>query len=172
MFLGLYPKCITCNGLTCGYASTYFFFTSILWLIHCCLHYTLYVNILHIHVQPGVALKLAKEGTETSTFWFALGGKQSYTSKNVTNDIVRDPHLFTLSFNRGKISCVVLLCIKFCYKIAYLFTDIWMFWPIINFVSSFATWMYQESYRWVCDCNFIMWTSTLLLGNLSAVYVF
>ncbi|KAH1194677.1 Villin-2 [Glycine max] len=54
-------------------------------------------------LRPGVSLKLAKEGTETSTFWFALGGKQSYTSKNVTNDIVRDPHLFTLSFNRGKL---------------------------------------------------------------------
>ncbi|CAK7342596.1 unnamed protein product [Dovyalis caffra] len=31
--------------------------------------------------KPGVALKHAKEGTESSTFWFALGGKQSYTSK-------------------------------------------------------------------------------------------
>ncbi|KAL5134834.1 Villin-2 [Glycine soja] len=56
-------------------------------------------------LRPGVALKLAKEGTETSTFWFALGGKQSYNNKKVTNDIVRDPHLFTFSFNRGKISC-------------------------------------------------------------------
>ncbi|KAK7396238.1 hypothetical protein VNO78_17102 [Psophocarpus tetragonolobus] len=44
-------------------------------------------------LKPGVALKLAKEGTETSTFWFALGGKQSYTGKKVTNDVVRDPHL-------------------------------------------------------------------------------
>ncbi|KAG4393645.1 hypothetical protein AAZX31_03G119500 [Glycine max] len=54
-------------------------------------------------LRPGVALKLAKEGTETSTFWFALGGKQSYNNKKVTNDIVRDPHLFTFSFNRGKL---------------------------------------------------------------------
>ncbi|RYR26437.1 hypothetical protein Ahy_B02g060670 [Arachis hypogaea] len=31
-------------------------------------------------LKPGVALKHAKEGTESSAFWFALGGKQSYTS--------------------------------------------------------------------------------------------
>ncbi|KAK7285611.1 hypothetical protein RJT34_20387 [Clitoria ternatea] len=54
-------------------------------------------------LRPGVSLKHAKEGTEISSFWFALGGKQSYTSKKVTNDIVRDPHLFTFSFNRGKL---------------------------------------------------------------------
>ena len=54
-------------------------------------------------LRPGVALKHAKEGTETSTFWFAVGGKQSVTSKKVTNDIVRDPHLFTFSFNKGKL---------------------------------------------------------------------
>ncbi|XP_061340327.1 villin-3-like [Gastrolobium bilobum] len=54
-------------------------------------------------LRPGVALKHAKEGTESSAFWFAVGGKQSYTSKKVTNDIVRDPHLFTFSFNRGKL---------------------------------------------------------------------
>ncbi|XP_029126782.1 villin-3 isoform X2 [Cajanus cajan] len=54
-------------------------------------------------LRPGVPLKHAKEGTETSAFWFAVGGKQSYTNKKVTNDIVRDPHLFTFSFNRGKL---------------------------------------------------------------------
>ncbi|XP_027367156.1 villin-2-like isoform X2 [Abrus precatorius] len=54
-------------------------------------------------LRPGVALKHAKEGTESSAFWFALGGKQSYTSKKVTNDVVRDPHLFTFSFNKGKL---------------------------------------------------------------------
>ncbi|QCD97413.1 gelsolin [Vigna unguiculata] len=54
-------------------------------------------------LKPGVSLKLAKEGTETSAFWFAVGGKQSYTSKKATNDIVRDAHLFTFSFNRGKL---------------------------------------------------------------------
>ncbi|CAJ2671479.1 unnamed protein product [Trifolium pratense] len=52
-------------------------------------------------LRPGVALKHAKEGTETSAFWFAVGGKQSITSKKVTNDIVRDPHLFTFSFNKA-----------------------------------------------------------------------
>ncbi|XP_059462286.1 villin-3 [Corylus avellana] len=53
-------------------------------------------------LKPGVALKHAKEGTESSTFWFALGGKQSYTSKKVAQEIVRDPHLFTFSINKGK----------------------------------------------------------------------
>lgn len=53
-------------------------------------------------LKPGVALKHAKEGTESSSFWFALGGKQSYTSKKVSLEIARDPHLFTFSFNKGK----------------------------------------------------------------------
>ncbi|KAK2976889.1 hypothetical protein RJ640_010812 [Escallonia rubra] len=52
-------------------------------------------------LKPGVATKHAKEGTESSTFWFALGGKQSYNSKKVAQDIVRDPHLFTFSLNKG-----------------------------------------------------------------------
>ncbi|KAI8562275.1 hypothetical protein RHMOL_Rhmol03G0022600 [Rhododendron molle] len=51
-------------------------------------------------LKPGVAVKFAKEGTENSSFWFALGGKQSYTSKKVTYEIVRDPHLFTFSFDK------------------------------------------------------------------------
>ncbi|XP_039691219.1 villin-3 isoform X3 [Medicago truncatula] len=54
-------------------------------------------------LRPGVALKHAKEGTESSAFWLALGGKQNYTSKKVTNEVVRDPHLFTLSFYKGKL---------------------------------------------------------------------
>ncbi|KAK7278925.1 hypothetical protein RJT34_23964 [Clitoria ternatea] len=54
-------------------------------------------------LRPGVAMKHAKEGTESSSFWFALGGKQSYTSKKVTNEVVKDPHLFTYSFNKGKL---------------------------------------------------------------------
>ncbi|XP_062117736.1 villin-3 [Humulus lupulus] len=53
-------------------------------------------------MKPGVSLKHAKEGTESSAFWFALGGKQNYTSKKVSTETVRDPHLFTFSFNRGK----------------------------------------------------------------------
>ncbi|XP_057488028.1 villin-2-like [Actinidia eriantha] len=52
-------------------------------------------------LKPGVAVKHAKEGTENSSFWFALGGKQSYTSKKVSQEIVRDPHLFTFSFNKA-----------------------------------------------------------------------
>jgi hypothetical protein len=55
-------------------------------------------------IQPGVALKHAKEGTESSSFWFALGGKQSYTIKKVSPETVRDPHLFEFSLNKGDIS--------------------------------------------------------------------
>ncbi|CAL0310599.1 unnamed protein product [Lupinus luteus] len=51
-------------------------------------------------LRPGVSVKHAKEGTESSAFWFAIGGKQSYTGKKVTNDIVRDPHLFTFSISK------------------------------------------------------------------------
>ncbi|KAK9055494.1 hypothetical protein SSX86_026577 [Deinandra increscens subsp. villosa] len=53
-------------------------------------------------LKPGATVKFAKEGTENSTFWFALGGKQGYTSKKVTQETVRDPHLFAFSFNKGK----------------------------------------------------------------------
>ncbi|KAI7754337.1 hypothetical protein M8C21_009079 [Ambrosia artemisiifolia] len=34
-------------------------------------------------LKPGANVKFAKEGTENSTFWFALGGKQGYTSKKI-----------------------------------------------------------------------------------------
>lgn len=51
--------------------------------------------------QPGVTVKHAKEGTESSTFWFALGGKQSYTSKKVASEVARDPHLIAYSINEG-----------------------------------------------------------------------
>ncbi|KAL1206877.1 Villin-2 [Cardamine amara subsp. amara] len=53
-------------------------------------------------LKPGITLKHAKEGTESSTFWFALGGKQNFTSKKASSETVRDPHLFSFSFNRGK----------------------------------------------------------------------
>lgn len=53
-------------------------------------------------LKPGANVKFAKEGTENSTFWFALGGKQSYTSKKLAQEIVRDPHLFAFSFPKGK----------------------------------------------------------------------
>ncbi|XP_004513861.1 villin-3-like [Cicer arietinum] len=55
------------------------------------------------YLRPGVPLKHVKEGTESSSFWMAIGGKQSYTSKKVTNEVVRDPHLFTFSFYKGKL---------------------------------------------------------------------
>ncbi|KAF9593286.1 hypothetical protein IFM89_021042, partial [Coptis chinensis] len=50
---------------------------------------------------PEVAVKLAKEGTENSSFWFALGRKQRYTSKKGAQEIIRDAHLYTFSFNKG-----------------------------------------------------------------------
>ncbi|XP_042394034.1 villin-2-like [Zingiber officinale] len=53
-------------------------------------------------IKPGVTLKHAKEGTESSSFWFALGGKQNYTNKKVVQDIIKDPHLYTISLNKGK----------------------------------------------------------------------
>ncbi|XP_010505982.1 PREDICTED: villin-2 [Camelina sativa] len=53
-------------------------------------------------LKPGITLKHAKEGTESSTFWFALGGKQNFTSKKASSDTVRDPHLFSFSYNREK----------------------------------------------------------------------
>ncbi|KAF5802234.1 putative villin headpiece, villin/Gelsolin, ADF-H/Gelsolin-like domain superfamily [Helianthus annuus] len=53
-------------------------------------------------LKPGANIKFAKEGTENSTFWFALGGKQGYTSKKTAPETSRDPHLFAFSFNRGK----------------------------------------------------------------------
>lgn len=51
--------------------------------------------------QPGLAIKHTKEGTESSTFWHPLGGKQNFTSKKVSPEVVRDPHLFAFSFNKG-----------------------------------------------------------------------
>ncbi|XP_073132087.1 villin-3-like [Henckelia pumila] len=53
-------------------------------------------------LKPGSVTKHAKEGTENSSFWFALGGKQSYTSKKLSSEVVRDPHLFGFSINKGK----------------------------------------------------------------------
>ncbi|KAL0544138.1 hypothetical protein IC582_019250 [Cucumis melo] len=53
-------------------------------------------------LKPGVTLKHAKEGTESSAFWSALGGKQNYVSKKAAPDVVRDPHLYTISSNKGR----------------------------------------------------------------------
>uniref|UniRef100_A0ACD5WVP1 Uncharacterized protein n=1 Tax=Avena sativa TaxID=4498 RepID=A0ACD5WVP1_AVESA len=54
-------------------------------------------------LKPGASVKHCKEGTESSTFWNPLGGKQNYTSKNATQDVVREPHLYTFSFRNGKL---------------------------------------------------------------------
>ncbi|KAL6586042.1 hypothetical protein OROMI_002686 [Orobanche minor] len=51
-------------------------------------------------LKPGSTIKHTKEGTESSSFWFALGGKLSYTSAKVSSEVVRDPHLFAFSFNK------------------------------------------------------------------------
>ncbi|CAH2063838.1 unnamed protein product [Thlaspi arvense] len=53
-------------------------------------------------LKPGITIKHAKEGTESSSFWFALGGKQNFTSKKVSSETVRDPHLFSFTFNKGQ----------------------------------------------------------------------
>ncbi|KAM3335891.1 hypothetical protein ACQJBY_030057 [Aegilops geniculata] len=53
-------------------------------------------------LKPGATVKHCKEGTESSAFWFALDGKQSYTSKPIMQDtIVRDPHLYAFSIRKG-----------------------------------------------------------------------
>ncbi|CAA7405915.1 unnamed protein product [Spirodela intermedia] len=46
-------------------------------------------------LKPGASLKYAKEGTESSAFWFALGGKQSYTGERITQDIVNEVFNFS-----------------------------------------------------------------------------
>ncbi|CAN0907789.1 VLN2 [Linum grandiflorum] len=53
-------------------------------------------------LKPGATLKHAKEGTESSAFWFPLGGKQSYNSKKASPETAREPHLFSVSLNKGK----------------------------------------------------------------------
>jgi len=55
-------------------------------------------------LKPGVTVKHCKEGTESSAFWFALDGKQSYTSKPIPQDtIVREPHLYAFSIRKGRL---------------------------------------------------------------------
>ncbi|KAI4363989.1 hypothetical protein MLD38_020136 [Melastoma candidum] len=53
-------------------------------------------------LKPGVTLKHAKEGTESSAFWLPLGGKQNFTSKKASPETVRDPHLYTFTLNKEK----------------------------------------------------------------------
>ncbi|KAL3632481.1 Villin-3 [Castilleja foliolosa] len=59
-------------------------------------------EFLKFLADPGSIIKHTKEGTESSSFWFALGGKLSYTSRKVSSEVVRDPHLFAFYFNKGK----------------------------------------------------------------------
>ncbi|XP_057770352.1 villin-2-like [Salvia miltiorrhiza] len=53
-------------------------------------------------LKPGSPIKHTKEGTESSIFWGAVGGKKPYTSKKSTPEGPRDPHLFAYSFHKGK----------------------------------------------------------------------
>lgn len=52
-------------------------------------------------LRPGVNVKHAKEGTETSAFWYALGGKQSYSGKREAQETGRDPHLYACTYDNG-----------------------------------------------------------------------
>ncbi|KVH94754.1 Gelsolin domain-containing protein [Cynara cardunculus var. scolymus] len=52
-------------------------------------------------LKSRVPVKFVKEGKESLAFWLALGGKRDYTSKKVTQEIVKEPHLFAVSLNKG-----------------------------------------------------------------------
>lgn len=54
-------------------------------------------------LKSGVPVKFSKEGKESLAFWLALGGKQNYTSRKVTMEIVREPHLFAVINNKEKL---------------------------------------------------------------------
>ncbi|KAL6649954.1 hypothetical protein ACP70R_014178 [Stipagrostis hirtigluma subsp. patula] len=54
-------------------------------------------------LKPGVSVKHCKEGTESSAFWSPIGGKQNYTSKDVAQDVIREPHLYTFSIRNGRL---------------------------------------------------------------------
>lgn len=106
--------------------------------------YTLFSYEKTVGNQPGVTLKHAKEGTESSAFWSALGGKQAYTSKKVVNEVVRDPHLFTISFYKGNLflSCYLLYNIIMQLHIIDWYTDHFSFsivGPPGKFKVSFVT---------------------------------
>jgi len=104
--------------------------------------YTLFSHEKTVGIQPGVTLKHAKEGTESSAFWSALGGKQAYTSKKVVNEVVRDPHLFGISFNKGNIflSCYLL------YNYIILLCSCILLIDTLT-ISVFPLWVHQESSR-------------------------
>ena len=44
----------------------------------------------------------AQEGTKSLAFWFAIGGEQNYTHKEMAQETVKDQHLFTSSFNKRR----------------------------------------------------------------------
>ncbi|CAI9301353.1 unnamed protein product [Lactuca saligna] len=54
-------------------------------------------------LKSGVPVKFSREGKESLAFWLALGGKQSYSSSKVTQEIIREPHLFEVISNKGKL---------------------------------------------------------------------
>ncbi|XP_078179009.1 villin-2-like [Carex rostrata] len=54
-------------------------------------------------LKPGVTLKYTKEGTESSSFWSTIGGKQMFGGTKLTQEATRDPHLYSFSFNKGKL---------------------------------------------------------------------
>ncbi|CAI9278646.1 unnamed protein product [Lactuca saligna] len=54
-------------------------------------------------VQSGVPVKFSREGKESLAFWIALGGKQSYSSSKVTQEIIHEPHLSEVISNKGKL---------------------------------------------------------------------
>ncbi|KAI5387521.1 Villin-3 [Lathyrus oleraceus] len=58
-------------------------------------------------LRPGFALKHAKEGTENSAFWLPLGGKQSYTSKKVTNEVEEVYNFSQDDLLTGTSTCVI-----------------------------------------------------------------
>ncbi|KAG6493593.1 hypothetical protein ZIOFF_048585 [Zingiber officinale] len=48
----------------------------------------MWISLKRRPVQSSATLKHCKEGTESSAFWFALGGKQNFSSKKSTQDVI------------------------------------------------------------------------------------
>ncbi|KAJ3676276.1 hypothetical protein LUZ60_003688 [Juncus effusus] len=55
------------------------------------------------NLKPGINLKHIKEGTESSSFWSGIGGKQIFSGKKIIQESIRDPHLYFFSQNKGKL---------------------------------------------------------------------
>ncbi|KAL7225278.1 hypothetical protein ACSBR1_020625 [Camellia fascicularis] len=116
-------------------------------------------------LKPGGTVKHAKEGTESSSFWFALGGKQSYTSKKVSQDNIRDPHLFTFSFSKeGKfeVSSEHSNWIELPLVLIWVFTSLY-----IQFV--FFIWQVEEVYNFSQDD--LLTEDILILDTHAEVFV-